>query len=153
MSTIKDWLELAKQHNLQVINESTTDDLALCINLLTIPTTTTVAVTVSFLKNHKKKNAAPPQVFARAMTVLERLMRGIDDEGYDISDRFQVVNLSTQWYYTLNCHRIFFITESSTPVFVSEVMKQKYIQAFKNLGIKEMRYIANTTHYQFNIKF
>ena len=153
MSTIKNWLELAKQHNLQVINEADTNDLALCVNLLNIPTTGTVAVTVTFMKNRVKKNAAPPQVFARTMGLIERLMRGIDDEGYNLSDRFQSVSLSTQWYYVLNCHRIFFITESSTPVFIAEFLKQKQIQAIKGQEIKEVRFIAETGFYHFDIKF
>lgn len=153
MSTIKNWLKLAKQHDLQVINEADTDDLALCVNLLNIPTTDTVAVTVTFMKNRVKKNAASPQVFARTMGLIERLMRGIDDEGYNLSDRFQSVSLSTQWYYVLSCHRIFFVTESSTPVFIAEFLKQKQIQAIKGQEIKEVHFIAETGFYHFNIKF
>lgn len=153
MDTIKNWLELAKQHHLRVTNEVSTDDLSLCANLLSIPTTHTIAVTITFMKNGKKKNAAPPHVFARVMKVIEHLMQGVDDEGYKISDHFQPVNLSTQWYYTLDCHRIFFITESAAPVFIAELIKQRYLQVIMGNDVKEVRVIADTGQYQFNIKF
>ena len=153
MDTIKNWLELAKQHHLQVINEVSTADLSLCVNLLSIPTTNTIAVTITFMKNSKKKNAAPPHVFARVLRTMEHLMQGVDDEGYKISDHFQPVGLSTQWYHTLNCHRIFFITESAASVFIAELIKQRYLQVIMGTEIREVRLIADTRHYQFNIKF
>ena len=149
---IKDWLILAKQHNLRVTNEASTDDLSLCINLLSIPTANTVAVTVTFLKNQRKKNAAPPWSFAKVMGVLENIMREIDDEGDTLTDRFQPVDLSLQWYRTLDCHRIFFITETSLPSFISTLLRQNRLNLIKIQGVTEIRLIADAQQYCFNIK-
>lgn len=152
MSTIKDWLILAKQHNLQVNNESITDDLSLCINLLSIPTVNTVAVTVTFLKDRKKKNAAPPQIFAKVMKILESIMQEIDDEGNMVTDRFQPVDLSVQWYYILNSHRIFFITETAAADFISSFFRKNRLKMITAQGIKGVCLIADTQQYRFNIK-
>lgn len=152
MDSVNNWLELAKQHNLKVTNEADTDDLSLCINLLTIADTNTVAVTVSFVKDRRKKNSAPPQAFAKIMRLLERIMRDIDDEGAKLTDRFQPVNLSTQWYTILNCHRIFFITESAVPDLVTLLIRYNCLIQLKSQGIAELRLIANTQQYRFNIK-
>lgn len=152
MSNIKSWLSLAKQHNLRVINEATTDDLALCINLLSIPTVNTVAVTVTFLKNQKKKNAAPPWTFAKVMGVLESIMREIEDEDDTVIEHFQPVNGSFQWYRVLDCHRIFFITETVVQNFVSSFLRRNRLDIIRAQGVKGVCLIADTQQYKFNIK-
>lgn len=152
MDTIKDWLELAKQHKLITTNEADTDSLSLCINLLSVPTANAVAVTVTFLKNRRKKNACPPTSFAKVMRVIEQIMRNIDDEGQQYTDRFQPVAMSNQFYLVLNCHRIFFITETATPKFISAILAKTRADIIRAQGISEIRIIANTQQYSFNIK-
>lgn len=152
MSTIKNWLALAKQHDLRVTNEAATNDLSLCVNLLSIPTVDTVAVTVTFLKDQKKKNAAPPWHFARVMGVLESIMREIEDEGDAITDHFQPVDGSVQWYRVLDCHRIFFITETVTQNFISSFLRRNRLDLIRSQGVKGVCLIADTQQYRFNIK-
>lgn len=156
MEAIKHWLTLAKQHNLQVINEAATNDLSLCINLLSIPqtnTVATVAVTVTFLKNQKKKNAVPPINFAKIMGVLESIMQEIEGDDGSLEAHFQPVDSSYQWYHMLDCHRIFFIPETTTPDFISSFFKKHRISTIKSQGITGVCIIADTHQYKFNIKF
>lgn len=152
MSNIKDWLTLAKQHQLRVTNEAATSDLSLCVNLLSIPTVNTVAVTVTFLKDQKKKNAAPPWNFAKVMGVLESIMREIEDEDDTVMEYFQPVDGSFQWYRVLDCHRIFFITETAAPNFISSFLRRNRLDMIRAQGVKGVCLIADTQQYKFNIK-
>ena len=152
MSNIKDWLTLAKQHQLRVTNEAATSDLSLCINLLSIPTVNTVAVTVTFLKDQKKKNAAPPWNFAKVMGVLESIMREIEDEDDTVIEHFQPVDGSFQWYRVLDCHRIFFITETVVQNFISSFLRRNRLDMIRAQGVKGVCLIADTQQYKFNIK-
>lgn len=152
MSNIKNWLTLAKQHHLRVTNEAATSDLSLCVNLISIPTVNTVAVTVTFLKDQKKKNAAPPWNFAKVMGVLESIMREIEDEDDTIMEYFQPVDVSFQWYRVLDCHRIFFITETVAQNFISSFLRRNRLDAIRAQGVKGVCLIADTQQYNFNIK-
>lgn len=152
MSNIKNWLNLAKQHDLRVTNEAATDELSLCINLLSIPNVDTVAVTVTFLKDQKKKNAAPPWNFAKVMGILESIMREIEDEDDTVVEHFQPVDGSFQWYRVLDCHRIFFITEIVVQNFISSFLRRNRLDVIRAQGVKGVCLIADTQQYKFNIK-
>ena len=153
MDSIKTWLNLAKQDKLKVVNVTETDEVALCVNLLSISKSDAVAITVTVMKDQKKKNALPPGVFARVIGLFERTLRDIDDVRVQSSQFFKPVSLDTEWYKVLDCHRIFFIPETSVPEFISTFLSRNRLNVIKASGVSEVCLIVNTLQYYFVSNF
>ena len=153
MDSIKIWLELAKQNKLEVTNISETDEVAICVNLLSIPKSDAVAITVTVIKDQKKKNALPSWVFAKVIGIFERTLRDIEDNLIQSSQFFKPVSLSTEWYKVLDCHRIFFIPETSVPDFISTFLSRNKLNVIKASGVSEVFLVVNTTQYYFVSSF
>ena len=153
MDYIKTWLELAKEGKLVVTNVAASDAVSVCINLLSIPKSDAVAVTISVIKNQKKKNALPPGQFSAVMRIFERTLRDIDAGLVQASQFFKPVGLNTEWYKILDCHRIFFIPETSVAEFISTFLSRNKLNAVKANGIADVALIAETSQYQFISNF
>ena len=153
MESIKNWLELAKRNKLKVTNVSETDEVSICVNLLSIPDSDAVAITVTVMKDQKKKTALPSWVFAKVMGIFERTLRDIEDDLIHSSQFFKPVSLSTEWYKVLDCHRIFFIPETSVPDFISTFLSRNKLNVIKISGVSEVCLIVNTLQYYFVSNF
>lgn len=151
MDTINNWLKLAKKHKVEVVNVSVVDEPSLCVNLLSIPETDAVAITVTVMEQQKKKNALPPWKFAKVIGVFERILRDIDGNYIQSSPFFKPVPSETLWYRVLNCHRIFFIPETSVPDFISSFLSRNRLNVIKSSGVDEIFWLANTIQYNFGL--
>ena len=149
METIKNWLNLAKQHELKLTTYTETDELSLCVNLVSIPESDAVAV----VKDHKKKNALPSWIFAKVMGIFERILREIDEGVVKDSHFFKPVSLDTEWYKIIPCHRIFFIPEISVYDFIATFLSRNKLLVIKTQGIANVSLVANTTQYYFVANF
>lgn len=159
MDLIKDLLNFSQQGKLQVVNISDSSELSLCLNLLSIPKCNAVAVTITVMKDGKKKNALPPWTFAAVMRVFEKLLKDIDDREFQNHGTyhelyFKPVSLKTEWYKVLNCHRIFFIPELSVSDFISAFLSKGKLNVVKESGnLASVSLVVNTLQYYFNSSF
>ena len=153
MNSIKMWLDLAKAAKLSVINISDTPETSLCINLISIPKSDAVAVTITVMKDQKKKNALPPWVFSKVMGVVERTLRDIDESMVQSSQFFKPIGLDTEWYKVLNCHRIFFIPETSVSDFIATFLSRSKLNLVKSQGVSEVFLVVDTLQYYFSSSF
>lgn len=151
MNEIQHWLKVAKENSLKVINMASVDDLAICLNILDIPKVDTSAITISVMKQGKKKNSLPPFCFAKVMRVFENLLEKLKND--EDSAYFKQVGTETKWYKVLDCHRIFFIPAPSVGDFLSLLLSKQGINLIKAQGLSEVYIIANTKYYNFSAGF
>ena len=147
MDSIKNWLNLAKKHKIELSTNTATDELSICVNLVSIPESDAVAVAITVMKDHKKKNALPPWAFSKVMGIFERIMRDIDEGLIKDSNFYKPISLDTEWYKVIPCHRIFFIPEISVYDFIATLLLRNKLVPIKTQGIAEVSLMANTSQY------
>lgn len=158
MSNIKYWYDIISRNEIHAYNKVSSRDLAVCFNFLQIPDTKTIVMTITVMKNKIKKNSLDPKSFAKLMTCVEEslsnTLRETREETFE-EEHFKNVKtqLSSQWYITLCCHRIFFVPESKLWDVIKNLFNQDNIRVLKNNDIEEVAVYVNVDSYDFNAKF
>lgn len=162
MSNIKNWLDIISRNEIHAYNKVNSRDLSICFNFLQIPDTDTVVMTATVMKNKVKKNSLEPSNFAKLMTQIENSLSATEDEweqlySHTSSKEEYFVNikseLSSQWYISLCCHRVFFLPDTGVFFALKNLFNQANIRAYKNMGIDEISVFVNTDTHDFNAKF
>ena len=145
-----------KQNEVRAFNHSKTKDEAVCINLIEIPDTEHVVVTVTVLKDRKKKASLDYKSFAKLMTEIDRIFSHIreyesEDDGtvYFKSLHSFVTN---SWYNLLGCHRLFLIPKNYIFYVLDLLTEDKLAQTLRSFcGIKELNFYVNTSSHNLKI--
>lgn len=152
---VKYWLSTAKE-TYEVTNYSQTSETALSVNVFSIPNTYVTAVTVTILKNHKKKVALPACDFAKVMRIIEQVLFTLQDTYIDDSDPgrdcyFVPVDLNLNYWKSLECHRLFFIPPAKTADFYTQLITKQRLTAIKSVGITEVYLKVHTPNWDFEL--
>lgn len=156
------WYNSILENKVVANNEVKGRGVFLCFNLLQIPTTHTVVMTVSVVENNKKKIALSSQSFFKIMSLLENSLSECEVEHQDSTTIenekeeyfINLTNLlSDKWYKTLKCHRVFLIPESALFMVMSRVFSLGNINKIKLCDVDGVLARISTDSYKFVVKF
>ena len=158
MDHINDWYKTITKNEIQAYNKVSSRDLALCVNFLQLPDTSTIVITVSVMKNKIKKNSLHPSNFCKIMSCFESNLLDVKWNQDTITSNeyyFSSVTreLTDKWYIQLCCHRVFFIPSNCLWDVIKTLFKQQNIQLFKDNNITEVSVFINTEDYDCNARF
>lgn len=158
MDNIKIWIKSIYNNNIRAVNKVSTNELAACFNFLEIPSTETIAITVSIMEGGVRKGRLDPQSFARLMkcvedrlTLSEQLATGEDvcpEHFKNLKSKLELVV-----YYNMNCHRVFFIPKSALWITIDNLFNKSTNLVMKACGIAEIVAHLNTCNHNFVLKF
>lgn len=160
MKNIKKWLSLVTENSLHASNKvHIRKGMALSFNFLQIPSTSTVIIAVTIMKNRVKKNALNSGCFAKIMGIIEHalystLMELNTSEKME-EEYFVRTNdiLSNQWYIRLGCHRIFFIPKTSVWSVISNLFYRENVMEMRFNDLDEISVSVDTDDYNFHSIF
>ena len=163
---LETWLQRIKSNKLKAYNKVVSKEVSLCFNFLQIPDTDIIVMTMTVMKNQVKKNAMNPTIFSKVLSCIEKdLLESYScyDSENEVSTEFSEIEpycfcatrdkLSNSWYFQLNCHRIFFIPESSLWSTIKYVFNRNSVQTIKGIGVSEISVFVCTDKYDCNMKF
>lgn len=158
MKPIDKWLKIAKSNGIHACNRTSSKDVSACFNFIQLPDTDTVVLTLTVTKNGIKKNALEPGRFRALMNQVEDALSSAYiefEEELKYPEYFCSLksDLSTDWYVTLCCHRVFFIPEKAVFSVIQHLFTQDHTRYIKECGINEIAVYVNTEQYDFNGKF
>lgn len=141
-----------RDNHVRSINNPTIDDLALSVNLLQIPNDNIVVMTITIMKDFKKKNAIPSLGFARVMKNIEDIT-DILSESREPDDLLfsTLVDIPVNWYKSLNCHRVILISEDSVMDFVSSFIERSNLKKLKLQDLKQIYLFVCVNKYKFSM--
>lgn len=158
MNNIKTWIKAIYGNNIRAVNRVSTNELAACFNFLEIPSTETIAITVSIMEGGVRKGRLDPQSFARLMKCVEdklalseQLANGDDvcpEHFKNLKSKLELVV-----YYNMNCHRVFFIPKSALWVTIDSLFDKSANLTMNVCGVSEIVAHVNTCNHNFVLKF
>lgn len=158
MNNLKTWIRTIYDNNICAVNRVSTNELAACFNFLEIPSTGTIALTVSVMKGGVRKGRLDPQSFARLMkcvedrlTLSEQLATGEDvcpEHFKNLKAKLELVV-----YCNMNCHRLFFIPKSALWVTIDSLFDKSANLTMRVCGVSEIVAHVNTCNHNFVLEF
>ena len=159
---LTEWLQEIIENKTKAYNKVTTNKLALCFNFLQIPDTKVIVMTMTVMKNKSKKNAMHPTFFSKLLFCIEQQLLDTQCEEASFEESSELEQyffssmkskLSNRWYSQLNCHRIFFIPDTSLWNTINTVFHKNTIQMIREVGISEVSVFIDTDNHDCNMKF
>jgi hypothetical protein len=137
------------ENKLSAYNQITTKKLGVCFNIIEIPSKENISVntavlTVSVMKNGKRKNAMESSKFAKLMRIIEKNLEhfaSCDEPPYFTSLSRKIPN---KWYSSLECHRVFLIPVSYVFSVVEHLFSKEVVGQMVGTGLSEISLVIST---------
>ena len=147
-----------RENKLSAYNHVTTKNLGVCFNIIEVPSreeipVNTAILTVSVMKNRKRKNAMESSKFARLMRVVEE---SLDDfPSFDEHPYFTPLSrvIPNKWYSSLCCHRVFLIPVSYVFEVVEHLFSRESVGQMLETGLSEVSLVISTDNHDSYAQF
>lgn len=144
-----------KENKLKAYNHVHTQNLSMCINFLGTEQDT-ITMTLTIMKERRKKNSLDPREFAVALSLLEKWLDEIDVQ-YSVNEypfftpfRNQ---LPVSWYKYLECHRVFFIPKELLWQTIGHLFTSDNIARLQKTGLSEISVFVDTLEHEGSLNF
>lgn len=147
-----------RENKLSAYNQITTKNLGVCFNIIEVPskdgiTVNTAILTVSVMKNRKRKNAMESSKFAKLMGIIEENLEYFSscDEHLYFTSLSRVV--PNKWYSSLCCHRVFLIPVSYVFEVVEHLFSKESVGQMIGTGLSEVSLVISTNNHDSYAQF
>ena len=148
-----------RENKLSAYNQITTKNLGVCFNIIEVPgkkddmTVSTAILTVSVMKNRKRKNAMESSKFAKLMGIIEENLdyfSSCDEPPYFISLSRMIPN---KWYSSLCCHRVFLIPVPYVFEVIEHLFSKESVGQMIETGLSEVSLVVSTNNHDLYAQF
>ena len=140
-----------RKNKVKAYNYTHTQNLSMCINFLGTENQDTVIMTLTIMKQRKKKNSLDPREFAVALSLLEKWLDEVDAQysvnKYPFFTPFRN-QLPVSWYKYLECHRVFFLPKELLWQTIGHLFTSDNLAQLQDTGLSEISIFVDTSEHE-----